>query len=53
MHASVVNGYGETEFTYRPHLWRQATSPATAVQVRQLMTGVTLVPVTRKAVCPK
>jgi len=40
----VVNPYGDTEFTYHPHVWRKATSPATAVAVRQLMTGVTLKP---------
>lgn len=40
----VVNPYGETEFSYHPHVWRRATSAATAEQVRQLMTGVTLVP---------
>lgn len=40
----AVNEYGETEFRYHPHLWRRATSAATAAQVRQLMTGVTLTP---------
>ncbi|HXY44498.1 MAG TPA: penicillin-binding transpeptidase domain-containing protein, partial [Acidimicrobiales bacterium] len=39
--ARAVNQYGETEFTYHPHVWRRATSAATAQQVRQLMTGVT------------
>ncbi len=42
--ARAVNQYGETEYTYRPHVWRRATSAATAAQVRQLMTGVTLIP---------
>jgi penicillin-binding protein A len=37
----AVNSYGETEFTYHPHVWRRATSAATAQSVRQLMTGVT------------
>jgi cell division protein FtsI/penicillin-binding protein 2 len=40
----AVNQYGETEFTYHPHMWKRATSAATAEQVRQLMTGVTLTP---------
>jgi peptidoglycan glycosyltransferase len=40
----AVNQYGATEFTYHPHVWRKATSPGTAEQVRQLMTGVTLTP---------
>jgi penicillin-binding protein A len=37
----AVNSYGETEFSYQPHRWLQATSAATATAVRQLMTGVT------------
>lgn len=40
----VVNDYGETEVTYKPHVWRRATSASTAERVRQLMTGVTLTP---------
>jgi peptidoglycan glycosyltransferase len=40
----VVNEYGETEFTYHPHIWRRATSALTAEEVRHLMTGVTLTP---------
>jgi peptidoglycan glycosyltransferase len=40
----AVNGYGETEFTYHPHVWRRATSALTAESVRHLMTGVTLTP---------
>ena len=40
----AVNGYGETEFTYHPHVWRRATSAVTAAEVRHLMTGVTLTP---------
>jgi peptidoglycan glycosyltransferase len=40
----AVNGYGETVFTYHPHVWRRATSPLTAETVRHLMTGVTLTP---------
>jgi peptidoglycan glycosyltransferase len=39
--SKAVNSYGETEFTYSPHKWLQATSAATATAVRQLMTGVT------------
>ncbi|MGH9170936.1 MAG: penicillin-binding transpeptidase domain-containing protein [Acidimicrobiales bacterium] len=39
--SKAVNSYGETEFTYQPHKWLQATSASTAAQVRQLMTGVT------------
>jgi peptidoglycan glycosyltransferase len=37
----AVNPYGETVFTYHPHVWLHATSATTATQVRQLMTGVT------------
>ena len=40
----AVNGYGETEFTYKPHAWLKVTSANTATQVRQLMTGVTRTP---------
>jgi peptidoglycan glycosyltransferase len=37
----AVNPYGQTVFTYHPHIWLRATSTSTAEQVRQLMTGVT------------
>ncbi len=40
----AVNTYGETEFTYHPHVWLRATSANTAEAVRQLMTGVTRTP---------
>jgi peptidoglycan glycosyltransferase len=37
----AVGTAGNDEFVYQPHVWRQATSAATATTVRQLMTGVT------------
>jgi len=39
--SKVVGSAGNDEFVYQPHVWRQATSAATAATVRQLMTGVT------------
>jgi len=39
----VVGSDGNDEFVYKPHVWRQATSAATATKVRQLMTGVTTI----------
>jgi penicillin-binding protein A len=40
----AINGYGVTAFTYKPHVWLHATSATNAAQIRQLMTGVTLLP---------
>jgi peptidoglycan glycosyltransferase len=37
----ALNAYGETAFTYHPHVWLRATSSKTANAVRQLMIGVT------------
>lgn len=40
----AVNDIGNVEFTYHPHVWRRATTAATANKVRQLMLGVTKTP---------
>lgn len=37
----IISGSGQVAFSYRPHLWRQATSAATASQDTQLMLGPT------------
>lgn len=39
--SKIVGSDGNDELVYQPHVWRQATSAATAATVRQLMTGVT------------
>jgi peptidoglycan glycosyltransferase len=40
----AIGSDGNDEFVYQPHVWKQATSAATATTVRQLMTGVTKTP---------
>ncbi len=40
----VINDQGSVVATYRPRLWRRATSAATAAKVLQLMRGVTTLP---------
>jgi peptidoglycan glycosyltransferase len=37
----VIDDQGSLVKTYQPHPWRRATSPKTAMAVRQLMVGVT------------
>jgi penicillin-binding protein A len=37
----VLNQQGQVVYSYTPHAWRTATSPATAAQVAQLMLGPT------------
>jgi len=37
----VIGPQGQIVYTYKPHMWRQATTPSTAAAVRELMLGVT------------
>ncbi len=39
--AKAESTYGTIDYQHRPKIWRRATSKQTAVQVRQLMLGVT------------
>jgi peptidoglycan glycosyltransferase len=39
--SKIISGSGQTAMLYHPHVWRTATSAATASKVRQLMLGVT------------
>jgi peptidoglycan glycosyltransferase len=39
--SQIIDSAGNVVRTYSPHMWKQATSAATAIRVRQLMLGVT------------